>query len=176
MGHARYAPHVLHYIHLWLGFSRVYVGSFRVYVGCRVYTSTLAPEGSQNEGCVISTDVGAWPKCWLQSWANHNEPGYIMKLWHIHLQIQHGEIPSLKRELIHNGQSEGLKKLKERPSFSPWWQQTCSIVRAAGVWMGKNTLLAGASHLVNGFHIPYITGVSPIFLTWVSPMHYPLVI
>ena len=51
--------------------------------------------------------------------ANHNEPGYIMKLWHIHLQIQHGEIPSLKRELIHNGQSEGLKKLKERPSFSP---------------------------------------------------------
>ena len=32
------------------------------------------------------------------------------------------EIPSLKRELIHNGQSEGLKKLKEQgpsPSFSP---------------------------------------------------------
>ena len=124
MGHARYAPHVLHYIHLWLGFSRVYVGSFRVYVGCRVYTSTLAPEGSQNEGCVISTDVGAWPKCWLQSWANHNEPGYIMKLWHIHLQIQHGLLGNPQFEEGTHPQrairrSQKIERAGPQPSFSP---------------------------------------------------------
>lgn len=78
--------------------------------------------------------------------ANHNEPGYIMKLWHIHLQIQHGLLGNPQFEEGTHPQrairrSQKIERAGPQPQFLPLWWQTCSMERGgqgSSQYPGKN--------------------------------------